>query len=258
MCKIIRYTLLITIATLSFVGCEIDDMPRPNSTLYGSVISIRNYGEDNESYEPFEAYIGSKTAYVRLYESNPDYATTTSESMTIMEDGSFRQSMMPSTSYSVDTYQCPHLLLNGSEVVTLPQNGSCEHTLYCIPYLFIDLWQEGNELVFVITKPDQVPYTGELDDIQLIYSTLPKVNTSVGSVETETLYNYSTGNNSKQSSVLGNEYRVNMKEAFPSITDGMYYFRATAEISDADTDEENYSNIIYAEYNSELDNENNE
>lgn len=251
MCKFIKYTLFTLFAALSMVSCEIDDFPAPDSTLYGTVYSIRNYNEENESIEPFQAYIGSTSAYVRIYERNTAYPSTTSESMTIMENGSFYQSKMPATSYEVDAYECPFVEIDPGQLVTLPQGGSVEHNIYGIPFLFIDLTLEGNEMVFTITKPKQIASTNNIVYIKVMYSTLPRVNLGVCQIEAETLYNVNNTGGT-QDEILGQEFRVNMKDAFPSITNGSYYFRATAQIYDSDPDEENYSEVVYGEYNDGL------
>lgn len=262
MLDIKKYIVLFSVLT-ALVSCEIDNFAQPNCTISGKIVYI-----DEESGEemPFQAQNGSDYALVRIYEDNINYPSPTAEYIPIYANGTFYKSMMPETSYKVDTYMCPHVLLNGGESVTLSPNEEATIKLECIPYLVIELTDEGeNNLGIKITKPAaldnyDLDLDGNLEVVRFVYGISPSVNVKNGNTEAGTLFSYTftgTGGNA-QYNALNNKQIVSMEKFVStldgelSLTDGMYYFRVSARISGADTDEENHSNTVYAKFDSSL------
>ncbi len=249
-------------ATLLATSCELDNYGELTCAMKGEIV----YYDDEGHEQPFQAQNGSDYALVRLYEKNDNYPNPTAQYVPIYADGSFERSMMPETSYYVDTYMCPHILLNSGEVVDLSPDKTATVKLRCIPYLIITLTDEGdNNLGIEITKPAELDnydldLSGNLEVVRFVYGISPLVNVNNGNLEAGTMFSYTftgTGGNA-QSNALNNKQIVSM-EKFASTLDGKislstgyYYFRVSARISGADTDEENHSNTIYAKFDASL------
>lgn len=260
---------LLSLAAM-FVSCDIDNYDMPECSLKGVII-------DSQTGEPFQAAIGSDYGMVRLYENNLNYPSPTAEYIPIMANGVFGQSMMPETSYYVDTYMCPHILLNGPQTVTLSPDSTPEVTLYCIPYLRLNLEQiEGNNFKLTVTRPSEIvdlysdvdgdgvnDLDGAVGTVRVGYGLSSNLSTDMCSTETGTMFtlNLNTGTIVEDedgddliyefefSTTLFNSYDSDTgKLTEQNITSGKYYFRASARISDADTTERNHSNAIYTSY----------
>ncbi len=264
--KNIALLLLLTLA----VSCENDNFDMPNCSFSGQII-------DAQTGEPFQALIGSDYGMVRLYEQSLDYPSPTAEYIPIMADGKFNRSMMPETSYKVDTYMCPLILLDADQVVTLSPNTTPSVTLHCIPYLRLEMERiEGNSYKLRITRPSEIvdlysdvdgdgvnDLDGTIEAIRICYGVSPYINCDMCSDEGGTLFTVglATGTiiEDEDGTDLIYEFTFDMSSFndYDSITGklteqnivaGSYYFRATARIADADTTERNHSNTIYAEY----------
>lgn len=247
----------------------------PECSLSGVII-------DSQTGEPFQALIGSDYGMVRLYEQSLDYPSPTAEYIPIMVNGAFGQSMMPETTYAIDTYMCPHILLNAPQSVTLSPNSTPYVTLYCIPYLRLELEQvEGNSFRLTITRPSEIIDTycdvdgdgvddldGEIQAIRICFGASPNIHSDMCSEEMGTLITLSlnTGTivDDEDGTDLIYEFTFDLslfnkydattgKLLTQNIKSGSYYFRASARITDADTTERNHSNAIYTSYDGSLD-----
>ncbi len=264
------YIALFALLATAAVSCEDDNYDMPNCSFEGQIL-------DAQTGEPFQALIGSDFGMVRLYEQNLDYPSPTAQYMPLMADGKFSQSMLPETSYKIDTYMCPHILLDGDQVVTLSPDTKPSVTLHCIPYLRLLLEQvEGNTYKLTITRPSEIvdlysdvdgdgvnDLDGTIEAIRICYGVSPYINCDMCSDEMGTLFTLglATGTiiEDEDGTDLIYEFNFDMTKfndydsttgllTEQNITAGSYYFRATARIANADTTERNHSNTIYAEY----------
>ncbi len=240
--RAIKY-LFAVLCTASFAACEIDNYEAPSCSFSGQII-------DDGTGEPFQAKIGSTNAFVRLYEVNPDYPSPTAQDVMIMQDGTFGQKLMPTTSYSLDTYNCPHILLTEGVTMELSPDKETYVELRCIPYLRMTLWAEGDNLYYTVVRPDDegVEYDGTLYQAQVCLGYTPTVNNSTSDSVSDTAFALAVnGKTPEKKSEVGDSptiYTIAMS-GFTILEPGeSYYFRLAARINNADTDEFNYSNDV--------------
>jgi hypothetical protein len=235
------------VITLLLVSCnEIDNFKVPNCTVKGQII-------DAETGLPFESRIADNIALVRMLEDNPAYPNPAFVNMRIMEKGTFSDNSLPATAYKFYLQKVPMV---NSDTVRVQLSASSPQTVVIkgIPYLRIAMNVVHDSLVFSITKPTAVSYTGNITEIFAMYDNNSRVNDVFTSTLDSTLCSVTlTDAASKaivptQINVLGKKWSGHLKKVFPTIKPGKYYFRMCARLSGADSDRRNYSSIIEAVY----------